>query len=499
MPRYKPYDYAQSILVPVEFDKQILPGTLEHAICHIVDEKLDLSHFEDRYKNDKTGAPAYDPRILLKIVLFAYSRGVISSRGIEQMCQDNVVMKALTADQAPDFTTIAWFVRSMADEIVALSGDLLVYCHELGLLGGTFFALDGCKMRSNASKKWSGTFSDLKKKREKLIKTMKFVLKQHRENDRKTRGSSVEKKIFHKRIKRMKRKISRIDRFLESERPKEKTRGGEKKSNLTDNESAKMKTSKGVIQGYNGMALVDSRFQVVVHAEAFGSGQEHVLLKPMIEGAKKILKHAGMWTRSIREMKLIADTGSFSEENLKLLAKEKINAYIPDQQFRSRDPRFSGRERHRPVKDSLYTKEDFRYRRKTNDFVCPAGNILKYYTYQKFNNTEGRVYRALQSKCKVCPQREKCLRSANTRQRSLYVIEKYFNRNYSEEMIKKIDTPEGRRIYSMRMGIVEPVFGNITSSKGMDRFTLRTKRKVNAQWGLYCMVHNAGKIYRYGP
>jgi hypothetical protein len=235
-----------------------------------------------------------------------------------------------------------------------------------------------------------------------------------------------------------------------------------------------------------------------VEAEAFGTGQEQALLKPMIEGAKENAKSIGRDEEYLKGKTVIADTGSFCEDNLEYLAEEQIDAYIPDQQFRKRDPRFAERDRHRPKKKGLYKKEDFTYREERNDFVCPEGNILEFKLNQTFGNTSGRVYKARQADCSKCTQRNRCVCSDKTRQRSLYVIEKYFNRNYSEEMKAKIDTPEGRDIYSRRMGIIEPVFGNIKNAKGLNRFTLRTKGKVNIQWVLYCMVHNIEKIIKYG-
>jgi len=406
-----------------------------------------------------------------------------------------VVFKALSAATEPDFTTIAHFIRAMRDDVRQLFADVLLYCVELDLLGGTTFALDGCKLPSNASKEYSGTFADLKKKRDKLTKTVRMLVKQHRENDSRDREA---RKRERKRADRIKRKIRKIDSFLADEKPKAKTRQGEKQSNITDNESAKIKTSKGVIQGYNGMALADDKHQVVIAAEAFGNGQEYELLKPLLAAAKENAHHAGLGKRFFEGKCLIADTGSFCEDNLKYLSTEKIDAYIPDQQFRKRDPRFMERGRFRPDRNTLYTKEDFYYRKKTNDFRCPAGKVLKFHTRQIFNNTTGRVYRALLSDCKRCSLREKCLRSEKTRQRSLYVIEKYFNRNFSEEMKAKIGTTKGRKTYSARMGIIEPVFANMCSAKGLDRFTLRTKKKVNVQWTLFCMVHNVGKAWRYG-
>jgi len=99
--RYKDYSYTQGKFIPIFFEKQILPGTFEYSLNHLIDHELDLSIFEDRYKNEETGAPAYDPRILLKIVLFAYSRGIVSSRRIAQACEENIIFMALSADTRP--------------------------------------------------------------------------------------------------------------------------------------------------------------------------------------------------------------------------------------------------------------------------------------------------------------------------------------------------------------------------------------------------------------
>src|SRR3970282_689066 len=107
MARFKPYDYSQMKLIPVSFQEQILPGTFEYTVNDLVDHEIDLAVFEARYCNEESGAPAYDPAILLKIILYAYSKGVTSSREIARLCQENVVFMALSADSRPHFTTIA--------------------------------------------------------------------------------------------------------------------------------------------------------------------------------------------------------------------------------------------------------------------------------------------------------------------------------------------------------------------------------------------------------
>jgi transposase len=496
MAKYKKYSYDQGVMIPVDFTKQILPGSLEYTIHWLVENKIDLTGIESKYKNDSTGAPAYDPAILLKIVLLAYSRGIITSRKIMEACRENIVFMALSADSMPDFTTIAAFVRDMKDEVKKIFTNVLLVCDDMNLLGGTEFALDGCKISSNAARENSGTFADLAVKKEKIEKTIDFILKQQIEKD--TSDQSEQGSTVKQRIERLRKKAEKIEKFLKENTYKQKSRGGEAQSNITDNESAKMKTSHGVIQGYNGMALVDAKKQIVVSAEVFGSGHEQELLVPMIEEAKRNAVEIGLGHDYYKGKRIIADTGSFKEENLEYLSSEDIDAYIPDQQYRRRDPRFSTMRRHKALKDQLFTKDDFIYDRSSDRFTCPAGKILKYSGNQKLANTEGRRYISSRSNCNECLLRDKCVRSDTTRYRTLYVVEKYFNRNYSDEMRLKIDSIEGREIYSRRMGIVEPVFGNIRSCKNLNRFTLRTKIKVNIQWVLYTIVHNIEKINRYG-
>jgi transposase len=148
MARYKSYDANQVTLIPVSFPDQILAGSFEYALNEIVDQHIDMGVFEKRYKNDETGCLAYDPAVLLKIVLFGYYKGMISSRRLAEACERNVQFKVLTADSQPHFTTIAEFIASMDQEIVGVFRDVLMYADALGLIGKQTFAIDGCKLPS---------------------------------------------------------------------------------------------------------------------------------------------------------------------------------------------------------------------------------------------------------------------------------------------------------------------------------------------------------------
>ena len=500
MARYKDYSYAQTKFVPISYDRQILPGTFEHTLSEVIDS-IDLSLFDNRYHNDATGASAYDPRILLKIVLFAYSKGVIYSRRIARLCCENVVFMALSADTHPHFTTIADFVSSMQDEIIGIFRHVLQVCMELDLIEGSMFAIDGVKLPSNASKEWSGTKADLKKKKEKLEQMLKYMIRQHRQRDTNESEDDEDGEKFKKRLEQARKKIKKLDEWLENNDDKVSSRGRTKQSNVTDNESAKMKSSHGVIQGYNGIATVDSKHQIIVSAEAFGQGHDTSLLKPAIEATKDTMKSIGCADDSLKDSVVTADTGFHSSESLQYLAEEEIDGYVPDCNFRKRDPRFKTAPRHKVKKTwgkQKYTNDDFKYVSDGDYFKCPAGHMLTKANSDLSNNgLTYYKYIAKQKNCSLCTLRSKCIDHSHPRPRSIFKRSDGGN-DYLIGMKNKIDTEKGRKIYSKRMSIVEPVFGNIRWAKGLSRFTLRGKRKVNVQWLLYCTVHNIEKILNFG-
>jgi transposase len=509
MAKYKPYDYSQSVMLPLSLDEQLVPGTLEYAIHHIIEHRFDISCFNDRFSNDEVGRRAINPKILLKIVLLAYSRGIISSRPIERACRENIIFMALACGQTPDHSTIAAFVSSMEKEIGKVFSQVLLVCEEEGLLGGTHFSLDGLKLSSNAAKEWSGTHSDLKKKQIAIEKKVAEVIKEHRKRDRRKRKlSDTEKERRKKRIHRLESKAKRIEKFLSEEKPKIGSQGKEIQSNVTDNESAKMATSHGVIQGYNANAMVDESHQVIVQAEAFGCVDDGRLMRPMLEGAKNNFKAIGLRKDILNQTALSADTGYYSIENLEACADENLDAYIPDRHFRQRDPRFSEArryrrptdKRHRRYQKRWFTVDDFHFDDKTQKLICPAGHKL-YKSGTNFITSKGYIaskYKATITACRNCAIRKKCLRSESSLQRQVQITQGRRKGSLMDYMKQKIDTIKGRAMYSKRLGIVEPVFGNIRAQKRMDRFTLRGKFKVQIQWMLYCIVHNVEKASNYG-
>jgi transposase len=505
MPRYKDYDYQQCVMVPVSFDRQILPGTFEHSVNYLVDEKLDLSIFDSRYKNDDTGRPAYDPAILLKIVLLAYSRGVTSSRKIEALCRENIVFMAISADSRPHFTSIAHFISGCPEQIASLFQQIILICDDLGLIGKEMFAVDGCKMPSNASKEWSGTRAELQKKAQKIDRAVHYLLKKHRDEDKKGHAEESIRRREEQQVEKLQAASQKIEQFLADNAERLGRSGKPVKGNITDNDSAKMKTSHGVLQGYTGVAAVDAKHQVVVHAEAFGTGDEHGLLEPMLDGLKDNLDDENILKRS----QILADSGFHSTATLTRLEDEGNDAYIADNRFRSRDPRFADASRYKPVSaprarpKARFTAEDFQADIDKKTCRCPAGKTM--WLKSERARITGRIFmqfQAHQADCAGCLQRAQCLRSPTQKTaRQVYILREVLPKVENGPLVRmkeKIDSPVGRHIYGRRLGIVEPVFGHLRENLGLRRFSLRGRDKVDGQWKLMTMLHNLTKIHRYG-
>jgi len=159
---------------------------------------------------------------------------------------------------------------------------------------------------------------------------------------------------------------------LEENESKEGKQRKEVKSNVTDNESAMMYTSHGVIQGYNAQALVDGKHQVIVYGEAFGWGQDYHHVEPVLEGAKENMKAMGKGEKCFAGAILTADTAYHSTGSIKKCEQEGIDAYIADKEYRKRDSRFASNF-HKRTRRKKFSVEDFKYDEATGHYECPEG------------------------------------------------------------------------------------------------------------------------------
>ena len=366
MARYNYIDTNPRFLA-VDLAQQLLPGTFEHALNHLLDHAIDLSAFDARFRNDATGATAYPPAMLLKVVLFAYSQGIVSSRGIERACREHVTFIALSGDTRPHFTTIANFVSTLGEDIARVFAAVVAICDREGLIGREMFAIDGVKLPSNASKQRSGTRAEFERQAAKLEAATTVMVERHRAADARPIEPDLAAKAAE-RITRSERDATQLRDWLAAH-PEDRRgpTGGIRKSNRTDNESAKMATGKGVIQGDTGVAAVDARRQIIVEAQAHGTGSEHELLVPIVQAMRHVLAPESLLT---------ADAGYHSEANLQQLATRGIDARIADPALRTRDARFATQARHRAAPDPLHEGARSLHVARTDQSRCAMEALL---------------------------------------------------------------------------------------------------------------------------
>lgn len=379
-------------------------------------------------------------------------------------------------------------------------------CDRQGLIGREMFAIDGVKLPSNASKARSGTRADFARQAAKLEAAARAMLARHRDNDNRPVEPSLDAKA-RQRIERLQKESAQLRDWLAAHPDDRKgSNGSIRKSNRTDNESAKMATGKGVIQGYTGVAAVDSRHQIIVEAQAHGTGSEQELLLPVIQATD---------TLRTAQTLITADAGYHSEANMTALAEQEIPALIADNGMRKRDERFKDQDKYKALPDPLYDKahpkkgakhyrpKDFDYDRQAGTCICPAGKSL----YQNganciHNGQIGTKFQGALRDCVPCEQRDQCLRTPQkTKTRQVMFFRGKADpqaMRASDRMKQAIDSQRGRQLYGGRFATVEPVFGNIRHNKRLHRFTLRGRQKVDGQWKLFCLVHNIEKLAHHG-
>ena len=382
---------------------------------------------------------------------------------------------------------------------------MLFICDAQGLIGREMFAIDGVKLPANAAKARSGTRAEFEREAARIELQVRRMLARHRDNDERALEPDLRKKEAG-RIERLRKDAAQIRQWLK-DNPEDRrgARGAIRKSNRTDKDSAKMATGKGVIQGYSGVAAVDSTHQIIVEAQAHGTGSEQELLIAVVEAMQDLIEEASI---------VSADAGYHSEANLKALDELEVNALIADNGMRARDERFAEQARHKSKPDALWDKtrsenkpvlfgpEDFHYDEGSKVCICPAGQFL----YQNgsrclIQGREAVKFTGAKRVCGPCPLRAQCLRHPDrtpVRQVVFFTGRTHRPESHTERMKRRIDSQEGRRLYGRRIAIVEPVFANLRHNKRLDRFTLRGRRKVDTQWKLYCLVHNIEKLAHHG-
>lgn len=459
----RPYDQRQNMMFPPNVQDFIKDDDL----CRVIDDVVEMLDLSCLYLNvSKEGNKPYHPKMMLKVLFYAYTNSIFSSRKIAQALAQNIAFIFLAAWQRPDFRTINEFRKNNKAAINDLFVQIVRLCQQLNMVKLGHVSIDGSKFKANAADRQS---YDQKR----IDKQIKRLLEQADQIDRdedeqygsQSSGDELAKDVADRK-KRIK-KLKQIQKQLDQQ--------GKEKINATDPDAVFMKTTAGIKTSYNAQTCVDEKCQVIIAADVTNQPNDREQLIPMIEQAQE--------NTGDKVDILTADAGYGNASNLeKLESYDNIDAYIPDDTYQSRS---NGKQ------VSEFDKEHFIYNPDQDVFVCPTGKPL-FFWYAKHSKHDGdyRVYRCDQ--CQQCQHFGLCTKSPKGR--SIW-------RRQVDEKVKvmraKLDTPEGKQIYAKRKHIVEPVFAQIKGPMGFKRFHLRGLSKVNLEFLIVAIGHNLKKIATY--
>jgi transposase len=434
------FDRDQQLLLPPSL-AEWLPE--DHLAWFVIDavKQLDLGEFFASYRDDGWGRAAHHPEMMVTLLVYAYSTGVMSSRRIEQACQSDVAFRVITANVQPDHTTIARFRRRHTEALKDLFVQTLRLCAEAGLVRVGLVALDGTKIAalasldSNRSRSFiddtvAAMFTDADAAdaaddaagddsgppaamRGRAARQARFQAAKAQLDQR----EASEREVFDAKIRDWQARdaevLARTGHRMNGRRPAPFTPKPDVRVNVVDPDSRVMKTKRGYLQGFNGQAVA-TEDQIIIAAEVCNDGGDTHQFQPMIQAATTSLSDAGV-VEVIGVV--VADAGYLHDNNLTIEGGPEVLIAT-------------------------------RNRRKTPvEQRAPRGRIPK---------------------------------SATPRER----------------MDRKLSTKRGQRLYRKRSAMIEPVFGQIKHNRGQRQFLLRGLDGANLEWKLWCTTHNLLKMFR---
>jgi transposase len=456
------------MLLPPEIRELIPEGHLVFGIDAVV-EGLDVSFIYEKYRNDEGGRRGYHPKMLLKVLLYAYAIGVRSSRKIAAKLGSDVHFMYLAAMSRPDFRTISDFRKDHIGELEGIFRQVVLVCMKLGIAKVGHIAIDGTKMRASAGRRRTKSRKKLRELEEEIEREIRKILDEaervDEEEDRlygDKRGDEMPEELRDKEA--FKEKIKKAVEKLEKE--------GWKEANTTDPDAKFMKDADGAIDlSYNTQIAVEGESQVIVANDVVQEGNDVHQFKPMYEKVKKV---TGKEPEEVS-----ADCGYYSGENMLYIEEEEIDVYLPDQTF----------EKEASEGIFEFDKSRFSYNEKEDTLTCPTGEKLVFKQNYKQKGIQSRIY--VGERCEVCGRRVECTRG-KVRHVKISDVDRL-----REKMRAKLLSEDGRSRYKKRFFTVEPVFGNLKKNLGYRDFLLRGLRKVKGEFNLMCMAHNLKKIHRH--
>ena len=447
---YRPWNPDQNWLLPPSPRDWVSEGDLTYFLLDVV-QTLDLSPILRKYEAEGRGYPPFHPRMMVALLLYAYCRGVFSSRRIMQACEERVTFRVIVGEDIPDFRTISDFRKLHLKDLAGLFVQGLRLCAGAGLVKVGLVSLDGTKVKANASRHKAMSYEYMQKEEERMQKEIAELLSKAESTDaaeddlhgREVRGDELPAELARRETRLA--KIQEAKKALEEQAqaaaeaeearrqaedearraagetprgrpPVDPTPDPKGQRNFTDPESKIMKVSNKGFEQCGNAQIVCNEEQIIVAADVTDQANDKRQVQPMVTQAQENLAAAGVEEKIGA---LDADAGYYSEENVSHLESKKIDPHI-------------------------------------------ATERLKHHEKAPCDPGDGPVPEGLTPK---------------------------------ERMARKLRTKHGRETYAQRKGMIEPIFGQIKQVRGFRQFLLRGLEKMRGEWLLICLTHNLLKLF----
>lgn len=448
------------VLLPAAIEEYVGPEDPVRAYDAIVDA-MDVEELGLTVDAGKVGSPAYDPRLMLKLLVYGYSYGWRSSRKLERACHHDLSFMWIMGGLKPDHKTIANFRKNNKEAIGKVLKQSAHICMDIGLIEGNCLFTDSTKVRGAASISQTKSKQKWEEKLGEVDKRIEELLAECDETDGRETGSLVEVEGELKDEQKLKGKIKRLLEQMEQE--------GLSKINGTDTDCVNFKGRQGSHAGYSGHLTVDGKNGLIVSGDVVSESNDSKQFSNQVQQAIETLGRPCVVA--------VADAGYANVENIEKTTEKGIDVIVPSQRQSLHNP-----------DDNLFGKDKFQYHAEKDEYICPEGNRLRYSHYSKEKGCY--LYRMEKAAlCRACPHFGIC--TSSDRGRATIRLK---NEELREKLEARYASEEGQAIYKRRKEVAELPFGHIKRNLGGGAFLLRGLAAVRAEFAILASCFNIARM-----
>lgn len=480
MRKFKRYEPMQSIMLPFEGKLQFPEGTFENFLVKTI-RKLSVDDF---YSTEpQQGEKPFNPKSLLGVIFYGIATGNFSSRKMERGCKVDLGFMYISGFATPDHATICRFIEKFLLQIKEIFSQILYIADSCNYIDYNILAADGTKIKASASTTFTGTLEEFRTKKKRLKRKISEALDKLNKTD-----STEDKETLKKRANRLQKEADKITGFLEEAQERTTKKGKESRQNIVDNDSRIMKMKKGYGEAYNAQAASDSKNGIIVAATVSMEASDTKNLKLIMDEIEETCDQ-----EKLEDTKYVFDNGYYCTENVLEVEKDDKDVYIS------------------PKTDKKYyldEEEDCNGKvtakncviEKSGDnvtFTCPGKRIFSNAKIISKKEQENDYYKVIVDsfeKCHACKYFSDCIGEKKQKSFSMGKT-KVDNIKILENFINKMQSEDGKKIYSKRMPTIERVFGCIKRVFGFWETERRGKKQINTEWFLICSTYNLKRMF----